>query len=141
METFHIAPCGMNCSICMAFLRTKNKCTGCRGSVEGKAKTVISCKIKNCEQLNSDYCFTCIDYPCKRIKHIDKRYRSKYHMSMVENLQNIQSIGIAQFVINERKRWACPICGGTICVHKGQCMSCSKKLLSESMGLNNKSKI
>lgn len=27
-----IAPCGMNCSICMAYLREKNKCPGCRGN-------------------------------------------------------------------------------------------------------------
>jgi uncharacterized radical SAM superfamily Fe-S cluster-containing enzyme len=25
-----IAPCGMNCSICSAYLREKNKCPGCR---------------------------------------------------------------------------------------------------------------
>ena len=33
IETFDpdlIAPCGMNCNICMAYLREKNKCPGCR---------------------------------------------------------------------------------------------------------------
>ncbi len=30
-----IAPCGMNCSICMAYLRGKNKCPGCRGIDDG----------------------------------------------------------------------------------------------------------
>ena len=30
IKTSHIAPCGMNCSICRGYLRKKNKCLGCR---------------------------------------------------------------------------------------------------------------
>jgi hypothetical protein len=29
-ENALIAPCGMNCGVCMAYLREKNKCPGCR---------------------------------------------------------------------------------------------------------------
>lgn len=123
-----IAPCGMNCGVCMAYLRTKNRCTGCCGSIEGKSKTIINCKIKNCKKLNSNFCFTCNDFPCRLITHIDKRYRAKYHMSMIENLQNIQRLGLNLFLINEKRRWNCSNCGGTICVHKGCCSSCNKKI-------------
>jgi len=31
-----IAPCGMNCGICLAYLREKKKCPGCNGSNEDK---------------------------------------------------------------------------------------------------------
>jgi len=48
MDTSFIAPCGMNCSICMAYLRDKNKCSGCRGADVNKAVTRAKCKIKNC---------------------------------------------------------------------------------------------
>lgn len=125
-----IAPCGMNCGVCMAYLRKKNRCTGCRGSIEGKSKTIINCKIKNCEKLNAQFCYSCSDFPCKLIKHIDKRYRARYHMSMIENLQNIQRLGLPQFVLNEKSRWTCRSCGGTICVHKGCCSSCDEKIKS-----------
>jgi hypothetical protein len=55
---------------------------------------------------------------------LDKRYRTKYGMSMIENLNNIENLGIRQFVRNEIERWRCPECGGMICVHKPACIYC-----------------
>ncbi len=121
-----ISPCGMNCGICMAYLREKNKCSGCRGSEKDKTVSRLECKIKKCDKLNSKFCFYCEEFPCKKIKHIDKRYRIKYNMSMIENLMNIKNSGIRKFLKNEKIRWACPKCGGTICVHKGICFKCGK---------------
>jgi len=125
-----IAPCGMNCGVCIAYLRTKNRCSGCNGSIEDKTKSRLTCKIKNCNKLDSKLCFTCSNFPCKLINHIDKRYRAKYHMSMIENLQNIQRLGLNRFLINEKRRWTCSNCGGAICVHKGCCSNCGEKLKS-----------
>jgi hypothetical protein len=125
-----IAPCGMNCGICMAYLREKDKCPGCRAIDTNKAISVIRCKIKNCEVIQKEkakFCFECDSFPCKSVKHMDKRYQSKYNMSVIENLENIQRFGIRKFVENEKIRWACPECGGTICVHKRNCYSCGKK--------------
>lgn len=123
-KTVLIAPCGMNCSICIAYLRAKNTCTGCRGSDKGKPKGRLQCKIKHCEKLNSGFCFTCEDYPCKKLQHIDTRYRTTYNMSMIENLENIKKIGLHNFVLSEKERWRCATCNGTICVHKGYCLVC-----------------
>ncbi len=126
-----IAPCGMNCGICSAYLREKNTCPGCREDDAGKAISVVKCRIKSCEKLQdgkSKFCFKCEQYPCARIKHIDKRYRTRYGMSMIENLKNIKQSGIRQFVKDEKTRWACSKCRGTICVHKGYCFSCGEKM-------------
>ncbi len=125
-----IAPCGMNCGICMAYLRVKNKCPGCRAADPNKAISVIRCKIKNCEVIQEGkvkFCFGCDSFPCKNLKHMDKRYRTQYNMSVIENLENVQRFGIQKFVINEKIRWACPECGGVICVHRQYCHSCGKK--------------
>ena len=92
-----IAPCGMNCGICMAFLRKKNKCAGCRGSDEKKPVTRTNCKIKTCDTIKKSsvqFCFACADFPCENLKKLDKRYRNKYNMSMIENLKNINKNGI-----------------------------------------------
>jgi hypothetical protein len=121
-----IAPCGMNCGICMAYLREKNRCPGCRASDKGKPITRTRCKIKTCKKLKSGFCYNCEDFPCDRLSHLDKRYRTKYYMSMIENLESIRQIGLHKFVANEKIRWTCPKCGGTICVHKGYCSSCQK---------------
>ena len=129
-----IAPCGGNCGICLAYLREKNKCPGCRAADTNKAITVLRCKIKNCEVIQKGkvkYCFGCDNFPCKNLKHLDKRYRTKYNMSMIENLENIKKFGIREFVKNEKIRWACSQCGGTICVHRGYCYNCGKQKTSK----------
>ena len=130
MKSLLIAPCGMNCSICMVYLRDKNKCPGCRLFIKNEPVTIAKCKIKNCDELhkhNLKYCFECTKFPCERIRHMDKRYRTRYHMSTIENLQNIKKMKIREFLKNEKIRWACSVCGGTICVHRGCCYSCGKK--------------
>jgi hypothetical protein len=121
-----IAPCGMNCRLCMAYGRDKNPCPGCRADDGGKAKTVVTCRIKNCEKIarrKARYCLGCDTFPCARLKHLDKRYRTKYGMSMIENLTHIQEIGVRRFVTREREKWACPTCGEILCVHRPQCLS------------------
>ena len=125
-----IAACGMNCGTCIAYLREKNKCPGCREPDPNKPKTCRQCKIKNCSTFQSGkirFCFSCETFSCDRLKHLDKRYRTKYRMSMIENLETIKKWGIKIFVADEKSRWACSECGGTICVHKGYCLRCSKK--------------
>lgn len=125
-----IAPCGMNCRLCMAYLREKNRCFGCRAVNTWKPVTREKCRIKNCATLRNNkwsFCFRCDAFPCDRIQHLDKRYRTKYHMSMIENLTNIKTLGMKAFLANERKRWTCPACGGTVCVHKGCCAACGKE--------------
>ncbi|MBP2030468.1 hypothetical protein J2755_001402 [Methanohalophilus levihalophilus] len=130
MKLSLIAPCGMDCGICYAHLREKNSCPGCRLFNADEPISIASCKIRNCELVKAGkvkYCFECSNYPCKRLKALDKRYRTKYNMSEIENLEFIKENGIRKFVRNEKARWTCPECGGTICVHKGSCSSCGKK--------------
>ena len=118
MKSKLIAPCGMNCGVCMAYLRDKNTCPGCRIDDPDKAYSCIHCKIKNCPRLKKGgykYCFECEVFPCAKIKHIDKRYRAKYEMSMINNLKYIRDRGIRKFVQREKKRW---IKGDKVyCVH------------------------
>ena len=128
-NTLLIAPCGMNCGICMAYLREKNKCPGCRVDNIKKPVTRANCKIKNCpvfKENNSEYCFECEKFPCEKLKHLDKRYRLKYKMSMIGNLEYIKKSGIKNFIRNENTKWRCPDCGGKICVHSGNCSHCGR---------------
>jgi catechol 2,3-dioxygenase-like lactoylglutathione lyase family enzyme len=125
-----IAPCGMNCALCLAFLRDKNKCCGCWGDNKGKPYHCTICAIKNCDELKSaksNFCFDCPKYPCKRLKQLDKRYREKYKMSMVANLDYIKADGIEKFVKTEIERWTCTSCGHVVCVHRGHCLNCQEQ--------------
>jgi ribosomal protein L37E len=122
-----IAPCGMNCSLCRAYGRERKPCPGCRGDDSTETKTRMQCVLKNCEKLSDagfDYCFSCRDFPCKSLLHLDTRYKTKYGMSVIENLASISSVGIQKFVKNENERWTCQQCGNMICVHKTDCCAC-----------------
>lgn len=117
-----IAPCGMNCNLCFGYLRKKNRCLGCNyiNSIDNKRDYHIRCIIRNCPILHQnkwEYCSSkCDKFPCTRLRNLDKRYRTKYGMSMIENLKTIEKNGIKEFIRQEEKRW---IKGDKIfCVHR-----------------------
>jgi hypothetical protein len=124
-----IAPCGMNCALCLGYQREKNHCNGCRNeeNVKYKTKGCANCIIKNCDLLkstSSGFCYECDKFPCKRLKDLDKRYRTKYSMSMLENLEDIKKEGLEEFVKQQNIKWKCSGCNRLICVHRGFCLSC-----------------
>lgn len=128
MEEKTIAPCGMNCALCLAYQRSKNTCGGCRGEHEKIHPGCLRCIIKNCDSLkncSSGYCYDCEKYPCKRLKDLDKRYKTKYGMSMIENLTMIKNKGILAFIISQEKKWKCKKCGALLCVHRNLCQKCN----------------
>jgi len=140
MEEILIAPCGMNCALCAAYLFKQmdlNKIgfhrTYCPGCIpRGKNCTHMA---DACELLGNGlvrFCFECESYPCKRLKALDKRYRTKYHMSMIENLNSIKEDGMKNFLETEEQKWRCPKCGGTICCHNGLCLDCDLEIFLEN---------
>ena len=137
-----IAPCGMNCNICSRYLALRSDIRGkgirmayCSGCLpQGK-----DCHYKRqCNLLGKGlvrFCHDCDDFPCRRLKTLDKRYRTFYHMSMIENLQYIKENGIGQFLDREKERWQCPQCGEIICCHNGICFNCGLDLLKNKKKL------
>jgi hypothetical protein len=126
-----VAPCGMNCSVCRAYLRDNNRCLGCREEETLKPVSILRCKIRNCtvfQKGSEQYCFKCKEFPCINLKHLDKRYRTRYNTSVIANLENIRDLGIRQFVRNEHLKWTCSQCAGTISVHTGSCRDCGKRM-------------
>jgi hypothetical protein len=124
-----IAPCGINCGTCIAYLREKkNRCHGCRFADLNIPKSRLKCGIKNCEHLQnteSKLCSDCDLFPCARMKHIDKRYRTRYKTSLIGNLYTIKEIGITSFIETEVRKWSCPNCGSVLSVHKEHCINCN----------------
>ena len=127
-----IAPCGMNCGVCSSYLAMKidlNKkgfrrtyCAGCLP----RGKHCIFMKA-HCDLVGKGlvrFCYECSDFPCRRLKALDKRYRTKYHMSMIENLVFIKGHGIESFLEKETDKWKCTECGDVISCHNGVCFRC-----------------
>ena len=124
-----IAPCGINCGTCIAFFgytmsgkRRKHSCSGCCSR-----KNLCAFVKKKCAKLANkqfDYCFECDVFPCEVLKRLDSRYMEKYGMSLVENLKDIQRMGIDEYLVCEEERWRCHSCGEVICVHDKKCYNC-----------------
>jgi hypothetical protein len=87
-----IAPCGMNCRLCIAYIRPKKPCNGCNGDDANKPYHCVVCKIKSCEAVRAGEAGLCSESEktCRRLKDLDKRYKAKYHMSMLANLGYIR---------------------------------------------------
>lgn len=120
-----IAPCGMNCRLCRDYQKEKGRCGGCRPGPDGRS--LFECRIKTCAmKLESalPFCYACHDFPCRRLKKLDARYRAKYRMSQIENLENIRDNGLDEFLRGEADRWKCAECGSVLCVHNAACPSC-----------------
>lgn len=89
LEEILVAPCGV-CIANQAKLTDLNKhginrmyCDGC--IPRGEDCVHMGDK---CEKLATGlvrFCYECESFPRKRLKSLDKRYRTKYHMSMIEN--------------------------------------------------------
>jgi len=132
MEEKLIAPCGMNCGICSGYLAVKYDvkskgikmpyCIGCRPRDKECAFLKKRCDLLLLGQVQ--YCYECDDFPCVRLKSIDKRYRTHYRMSMIDNLEFIEENGIINFLEQEAEKWRCPECGAEICCHNGICFNC-----------------
>lgn len=48
-------------------------------------------------------------------------------MSMLDNLENLRTLGMEAFLDREKTRWTCPHCGAVLCVHRDICLSCGIK--------------
>ena len=117
INEYLIAPCGMNCAICKAHLRQKNPCHGCRDAEKNKPKTRLHCRLRTCDKRTGAFCYECTEFPCDRLRHLDLRYRTRYGMSEIENLEYIRKNGMNKFLKNETKRWINE--KGLFCIHDG----------------------
>lgn len=135
-----IAPCGMNCRLCISYQAMRNDlnkqgfhkkyCPGCIPRGENCTHMGDQCELLGKGSVR--FCFECKDFPCKRLKALDKRYRTKYHMSMIENLKFIQENGMEVFLEKEQTTWHCTKCNNIICCHNGLCMNCNLDTLRKN---------
>lgn len=120
-----IAPCGINCAVCAAFLRAKNPCFGCLPEYEGKGTHMRECRIKKCAaSFGFLRCSECAKMPCFLEKNINSRYEKSWGTSLVGNLLQIHQMGLAAFVASEPEKWTCPACGGRLTIHSAVCPTC-----------------
>ena len=119
-----IAPCGANCSICMGYLSytRKTPCAGCLPRNKMCAFLKKRCDLLRDKKVR--FCFECAEFPCRELKVIDNRYRTRYNYSFIDNLEAIKRSGVKKFLQDQEKKFRCKNCGGIICVHDRKCYGC-----------------
>ena len=55
---------------------------------------------------------------------MDDRYRNNYKMSVKDNLEYIENMGIEKFIKEQYKINRCSKCGGLISIHNRKCFKC-----------------
>lgn len=129
IDTIMFAPCGMNCKVCYKHCYHKKPCDGCLKSDWGKPKHCRKCKIKDCVKgMGLTYCFECIDYPCKRIKNLEKSYNNRYLTSLMDNSEYVKQNGLKLFMEIQKEKYTCPKCGGIFSIHDRVCSECQDKM-------------
>lgn len=123
------ACCGMNCMACYRHCFPTKPCSGCRsGEVPYKPKHCLNCPIKDCiENRGYQHCYECSDFPCEKIKRLDKTYRTRYKISLIKNSRFVKEKGIPSFLKEQAQKYTCSKCGGIISLHDAQCSECRTK--------------
>jgi hypothetical protein len=123
-----LAPCGMNCAVCYAHLRRKKPCLGCWAKAEAQPRHCRECPIRTCAvEKRSAFCSDCPEFPCAVVKRLDRSYRQRYQVSLIDNSLRLKRVGLKRYLREEKRRWACADCGGTISLHDRICSQCGKR--------------
>lgn len=129
IDPVYFAPCGMNCLVCYKHCYHKKPCDGCLKSDYGKPEHCRKCKIKDCVKTkNIMYCFECTEYPCIRVKNLEKSYNKRYQTSLMKNSELVKEKGLDEFMRLQKLKYTCKHCGGIISLHDGECSECQTKM-------------
>ncbi len=129
-----VGPCGLHCGICTMYRVYHDRnlslwketpknfrkqlgleeidfkdiaCEGCRSSV--LFEYCAQCSIRKCvlEEKELEWCYQCEDFPCEML--LD--FQSYWRMPIVENLREIQEVGLNKWLEQKDKKWRCQQCG------------------------------
>lgn len=129
IEMIMFAPCGMNCKVCYKHCYHGEYCAGCLTNSMGKAEHCRKCKIEDCVQSKGlNYCFECLEFPCKQIKYLEKSYNKRYQASLIKNSEFVQKYGLEKFMEQQKEEYTCSKCGGIISIHDKECSECQEKM-------------
>lgn len=74
------------------------------------------------------YCYECPEHPCRLIKNLEKSYKKRYQVSLLENSEFVGWYGLERFMEGQKEKYICTKCGGVISIHDGECSECQKKV-------------
>jgi hypothetical protein len=87
-----------------------------------------NCKMRLCAKDKPDVtrCSDCRDFPCSRMTDFSKDGKL-HHAELLDNLRNLQKMGIKDWTKNEQARWTCPECRNSLSWYDAVCSNCGAK--------------
>jgi len=102
-------------------------CDGCLsdGHLAGHCK---NCKMRLCATDKPDVtrCSDCPDFPCSRVTDFGNDGKL-HHAELLDNLRNLQKMGIKDWAKIEQERWTCPKCSNPLSWYDAVCSNCGAK--------------
>jgi hypothetical protein len=98
-----VAPCGLYCEECTAFLNSE--CGGCRSNKGLSEKYNKYCKIYQCSSdKNLKICVECKDFPCKFFDFFkaETLESSSWFIDVWHNMKQVREIGLTEFLTKKR---------------------------------------
>ena len=126
-----LAPCGVFCGACPSLNKT---CLGCASQDHNQKRiSKWACKIRICcyEEKQLSFCFQCNEFPCKTFQkklltnyQDDPKYKYRHEIPAIFPQVYDENLNI--YLENQKQRWQCPDCGGTITFYHYRCNTCGK---------------
>ena len=125
-----VSPCGLYCGACPAIKpasgskKPSMQCDGCLGG--GRlAAHAERCEIKECAVVKSKTrrCSECPEFPCSIITDFNND-GVPHHGEVLENLRQLQTMGITEWTKHEIDRWSCSKCSTMLSWYDAECPSC-----------------
>ena len=92
--------CGLNCGLCP--MQIRGGCSGCfNGSTCFRSCPIAPCSVRHG---NVDYCFECLEYPCKRYDGIDRHDSLISHRNQKKDMAKAKEIGIVAYLAEQRAK-------------------------------------
>jgi hypothetical protein len=110
-------------------------CQGCKGDVVFRG--CRACPIRNCARTMAgiDTCLDCKRFPCYRhwlvnaVRRLAGLNRKLPHLSLLEvNRNAIREKGVAAWLEEQERHWACPSCQTAFSWYERACTSCGRAL-------------
>jgi hypothetical protein len=110
-------------------------CHGCKGDVVFRG--CRGCPIRKCARtmLDIETCLDCKRFPCYRhwlvnaVRRVAGLNRKLPHLSVIEgNRAAIREKGVAAWLEDQERRWACPSCRTAFSWYERVCPTCGRSL-------------
>jgi len=125
--------CGLYCGACSTYRAYKDKdCTllkklsvrsnvsvrrvVCDGCLSTNYRLYLPPESRDCDfrkcvkERKVTWCFECAEFPCGRLDSFSRDGRA-HHTAVIDNLKEMKSLGVEEWLKVQEKRWQCPSCG------------------------------